>query len=125
MASLLSSMPPSTDCSAATSCGGCRLYSGAVAAGRLKSSATATVVPPSTHRRIREQAPADRPGPGGGSTRNAYTRREPVFGSLLPPGTDTSCRQRGWGGREEERTDQSNTHVHLVLHNLWTSRWTH
>src|SRR4051794_9705483 len=63
-------MPPSTDCSAATSCGGCRSYCGAVGVGRLKSSATATVVPPSTHRRTREQTPAEGPGPGGGSTRN-------------------------------------------------------
>src|SRR3954465_2367059 len=42
IASLLSSMPPSTDCSAATSCGGCRSYSGADGDGRLNSSATAT-----------------------------------------------------------------------------------
>src|SRR3712207_1739518 len=35
-------MPPSTDCSAATSCGGCRSYAGGVADGRLNSSATAT-----------------------------------------------------------------------------------
>src|SRR4051812_46956368 len=40
-------MPPSTDCSACTSCGGCRSYAGGVAEGRLKSSATATVIPPS------------------------------------------------------------------------------
>src|ERR671926_1696678 len=56
IASLLSSMPPSTDCSAATSCGGCRSYCGAVGVGRLKSSATATGGPPSTH-----GAPAHRP----------------------------------------------------------------
>src|SRR3954452_13549677 len=36
-------MPPSTDCSAATSWGGCRSYSGAVGLGRLMSSTTATV----------------------------------------------------------------------------------
>src|SRR3712207_6553821 len=50
-------MPPSTDCSAATSCGGCRSYAGAVGDGRSKSSATATGS--SIHsRRTREQAPA-------------------------------------------------------------------
>src|SRR3712207_3030200 len=50
-------MPPSTDCSAATSCGGCRSYAGAVGDGRSKSSATATGS--SIHsRRTRAHAPA-------------------------------------------------------------------
>src|SRR3954454_18635425 len=58
-------MPPSTDCSPATSCGGCRSYSGAVADGRLNSSATATKEPSIHPRAHPSQARAGWPGPVG------------------------------------------------------------
>src|SRR3954462_13962119 len=45
IASLLSSMPPSTDCSAATSCGGCRSYSGGDGGGLLNSAGGGTPNP--------------------------------------------------------------------------------
>ena len=83
-------MPPSTDCSAATSCGGCRSYAGAVAVGRLKSSATATGVPPSPCGRARITTP------GEAGVRRAPPDRTSVR-SLLPPGTDSSGARRQLG----------------------------
>src|SRR3954454_2216596 len=94
------SMPPSTDCSAATSWGGCRSYSGADALGLLTSSTTATVeLLPDT--RIR-----------------TCVRLLPTTGRrhFAPGGSGQNRRKRGRG--------PSNTAVHADLHNLWTSRWT-
>src|SRR3954462_9534743 len=85
MPSLLSSMPPSTDCSAATSCGGCRSYAGAVAVGRLNSSATATEIPIPSTEPTHERTPATGRGLVGEAP-----RLEHLFGLLLPPGTDNS-----------------------------------
>ena len=113
-------MPPSTDCSAATSCGGCRSYSGAVGLGRLNSSATATRAPPSPARRARDRHSAGgKPGgrrapPDRTCVRVDCYRRAPTVRRPAAAGEDV--RKRG--------AAPSNTAVHPVLHNLWTSRWT-
>ena len=111
-------MPPSTDCSAATSCGGCRSYSGAVADGRLKSSATATDVPPSPCRRARTTTPWGSREIGG------RRRTEHVFGYCYRRAPTFPARPAA--AEEDVRKPEgaaSNTRVHADLHNLWTSRW--
>src|SRR3712207_8345491 len=78
-------MPPSTDCSAGMSCGGCLSYAGAVAVGRLNSSATAT-----GFLHLLAGAPASPPR-GEAGVRRAPPDRTCVR-TLLPPGTDSSGR---------------------------------
>src|SRR5215210_8007967 len=119
MASFDSSMPPSTDCSAATSCGGCRSYSGAVACGLLYSSATATDRPPSPHARRPHASPE------GSSGREAGIADPNVRSSTCYRRAPTirARRQLAEDVRNAEGPE-SNTGVHASLHNLWTSRWT-
>src|SRR5215213_1860121 len=119
MASLDSSMPPSTDCSAATSCGGCRSYSGAVACGLLYSSATATDRPPSPRARRPHASPEGSTGREAGIAdpnvrSSSCYRRAPTI---------RARRQLAEDVRKVEGAE-SNTGVHASLHNLWTSRWT-
>src|SRR5215213_7163553 len=110
-------MPPSTDCSAGMSCGGCRSYAGAVAEGRLKSSATATGflhllrARPHHHHRGEAGRSAGVAGPNICSV-DCY-RRAPTV-------------RRPAAAEEDVRNPEgspSNTGVHADLHNLWTSRW--
>src|SRR5215207_7851700 len=110
-------MPPSTDCSAGMSCGGCRSYAGAVAEGRLKSSATATGflhllrARPHHHHRGEAGRSSGVAGPNICSV-DCY-RRAPTV-------------RRPAAAEEDVRNPEgspSNTGVHADLHNLWTSRW--
>src|SRR4051794_16517296 len=91
-------MPPRTDCSAATSCGGCRSYSGAVACGLLYSSATATDRPPSPRARRPRALTGGKFREGGGGH-----RLESGFELKLGPGTDNSGPTAARGARYEPR----------------------
>ena len=111
-------MPPSTDCSAGMSCGGCRSYAGAVAEGRLKSSANATgflhllagaPAPP-----LRGEAGSSAGAAGPNICSGDCYRRAP-----------TSSRRPAAAGEDVRNPEGSPsiTGVHADLHNLWTSRW--
>src|SRR3954447_15940979 len=110
-------MPPSTDCSAGMSCGGCRSYAGAVAEGRLKSSATATEFLHLLRARPHHHSEG-KPEFGG------HRRTERVFGHCYRR-APTLSRHPAAAGEDVRKPDGSPsiTGVHADLHNLWTSRW--